>query len=153
MSILKNAGMLASAPPPSQLSVSSTADTGLTIGSAAIGVGYPTGLAQQQALHNQTAYQELYAQQQRYEMQMMRANEKMRRMVDVSDDEGRKIMIAIRLRLDEGDIFPFEHLSSARTSDKVYVFVVQNETPVTLEDDIALFPSDTLITQLRLLMK
>lgn len=73
------------------------------------------------------------------------------RRYDVSSDDSRKIMIAMRLRLDDGGGWPFQHISTALANDKVFVFVVQNGQPVTLEDDASLFPSDRLISQLILL--
>jgi len=72
---------------------------------------------------------------------------------DLNNDNARKMMIAMRLRLEDGVYFPFEHLSTAKAGDKVFIFVVQNNQPVTLEDEAGMFPSDTLVTQLRLLMK
>ena len=48
---------------------------------------------------------------------------------------------------------PFQYMSSAYAGDKVFVFVVQDNQAVTLEDDATMFPSDQLITQLRLLEK
>lgn len=84
---------------------------------------------------------------------LMQQADAMRMRMNISSEDGRKVMIAMRLRLDEGDRFPFQHLSTAKTDDKVFVFVVQNDQPVILEDESALFPSDTLTTQLRLLMK
>jgi hypothetical protein len=65
-------------------------------------------------------------------------------------------MIGMRLRLHEGPVamFPFNHIDAYRISEeRVVVFVVHKETPVLIEDDGALFPSDALITQLRLLSK
>lgn len=69
------------------------------------------------------------------------------------EDVRRLEMIAMRLHLQEGMEYPFQHISTAAIADKVFVFVVQNDQSVTLEDDRAMFPSDVLITQLRLLMK
>jgi len=60
-------------------------------------------------------------------------------------------MLATRLRLPRMAEFPFQHISLAETSEKVLVFVVQNDAYVVLEDGKDLFPSDALITQLRLL--
>lgn len=62
-------------------------------------------------------------------------------------------MIAMRLRIQQGSRIPFDHLNCAYvTPEKVAVFVVQNGQHMVLEDDANLFPSDTLITQLRLIM-
>lgn len=65
----------------------------------------------------------------------------------------RNKMIAMRLRVPEGNTMPYQDLFTSLAGDKVFVFVVQDNQAVTLEDDAALFPSDTLITQLRLLDK
>lgn len=67
---------------------------------------------------------------------------------DIDSDSTRKLMICMRLRTDE---MPFQHLSTAHSGDKVFVFIVQNGQPVTLEDDASLFPSDKLVSQLTLL--
>jgi hypothetical protein len=61
--------------------------------------------------------------------------------------------IGTRLRLDVGEKLPFDELETALGDDKVYVMIVTNGKGVMLEDDRALFPSDTLVTQLRLLAK
>lgn len=62
-------------------------------------------------------------------------------------------MIMSRLRVNPYEWVPFEFLYAHQVSpDKFIVFVIQDGQPVTLTDD-ALFPSDGLITQLRLLMK
>jgi hypothetical protein len=46
---------------------------------------------------------------------------------------------------------PFNHLDIFATPEKVLVFVVHNHNHVTIEDDVSLFPSDELITKLRLM--
>jgi hypothetical protein len=61
-------------------------------------------------------------------------------------------MIAMRLHIKEGHAMPFEFLRAHRTTDRVYVFIVDKEQAVTLEDDHGLFPSDALITKLRLMI-
>ena len=65
----------------------------------------------------------------------------------------REQMLAMRMRLREGDKFPFDAIHVALGKEKVFVFVLQNDNPVTFEDDLSLFPSDTLVTQLRLIAK
>lgn len=50
-----------------------------------------------------------------------------------------------------GETCPFEHCSSHRAGNEAVVFVINNGTPVMLHDDLNLFPSDALITQIRLL--
>lgn len=48
--------------------------------------------------------------------------------------------------------FPFQAVCCVKLSaDKIAVFVVNNGVPQILEDEYNTFPSDTLITQLRLL--
>jgi hypothetical protein len=59
-------------------------------------------------------------------------------------------MIISRLRGREPD-FPFFEAHQI-SSDRFVVFIVANGEPVTLEDG-ALFPSDNLITQIRLLIE
>lgn len=72
---------------------------------------------------------------------------------DISTDLWRLRAIAMRMRIPEGNRLPFQHVSTAWTGEKVFVFVVENDKPAVLEDESALFPSDTLITQLRLIQK
>ena len=46
-----------------------------------------------------------------------------------------------------------DHISTyTKGTDVAIVFIVKGAVPVTIQDDPALFPSDSLITQLRLLM-
>lgn len=72
---------------------------------------------------------------------------------DIEDQRHRKNMLAMRLRIKEGVLWGFDHIDTALGKEKVFVFVVQGDKPAVLEDDAALFPSDTLITQLRLIQK
>ena len=60
-------------------------------------------------------------------------------------------MITMRMRIREGDILPFQHLSMYEAQNKVFVFVVAKDQPTIIEDDPTLFPSDTLIAALHLL--
>lgn len=46
---------------------------------------------------------------------------------------------------------PFGFLQAIRSGQKVFVFLVHNEEALVIEDGWDLFPSDTLITQLRLI--
>ena len=62
-------------------------------------------------------------------------------------------LIAMRLRIREGQKMPYQDLFTSLAGDKVFVFVVQDNQAVTLEDEATMFPSDQLITQLRLLDK
>ena len=72
---------------------------------------------------------------------------------DISVESWRMRAIAMRLRVHEGMKMPFHHINTAWTGEKVFVFVVQKGEAVVLTDDSALFPSDTLITQLRLIQE
>lgn len=72
---------------------------------------------------------------------------------DIEDQRHRKNMLAMRLRIKEGEQFPFDHIDTALGKEKVFVFIMQNDQAVVLEDDPFLFPSDTLMTQLRLIAK
>lgn len=62
-------------------------------------------------------------------------------------------LVAMRLRLLDGERMPFQFFGTALGGDKVFVFVVQDNEAITLEDSTVMFPSDQLITQLRLLQK
>lgn len=46
---------------------------------------------------------------------------------------------------------PFDHVSLHRGKDKVFVFVVVDGQSVTIEDELSMFPSDSLVTKLRML--
>lgn len=46
---------------------------------------------------------------------------------------------------------PFDHISIHESTSKVFVFVVLDGKATTIEDEAAMFPSDTLVTQLRML--
>ncbi len=72
---------------------------------------------------------------------------------DISSSGYRKRMIGMRLRVPEGAMFPFGALETHYAGEKVFVFVVVDAKPVVLEDESSLFPSDALITQLRLIQK
>lgn len=71
---------------------------------------------------------------------------------DVTLSEGRTDLIAARLRIREADRLPWDALFTHIAGEKVFVFIVANGDAVKLEDELGLFPSDTLITQLRLLL-
>lgn len=68
-----------------------------------------------------------------------------------SNPETRMNMIRSRLQL---NTLPFHHLSTAvpESSSKVFVYILYKEDALILEDDPELFPSDALVTKLRLLM-
>lgn len=63
-----------------------------------------------------------------------------------------KGMIMSRLRYSEGDRIPFDFLEVVQMSNRVMVFIAHNDQALQLEDGLDLFPSDQLITQLRLIM-
>lgn len=69
----------------------------------------------------------------------------------LSEDKAYQLM-AMRLRVPEGNRFPADHLSLHVTDKKAFVFLVNKGQATTLEDDPDLFPSDQLITQIRLLI-
>ncbi len=60
-------------------------------------------------------------------------------------------MIRSRLRLGEGEALGLDHLHAHEDKDMTFVFVVHMGKHVVLEDERTLFPSDQLITSLRLL--
>lgn len=60
-------------------------------------------------------------------------------------------MIHMRLHIPNGSLKPFEFLNAHQSGDEVHVFVIADGKPVVFTDGIGLFPSDQLITQLRLI--
>jgi hypothetical protein len=69
----------------------------------------------------------------------------------VENENIRDRMLRMRLRIPEGQLPPYQHLNTALAGDKVFVFVVNRDEAVILEDSRDLFPSDDLVTQLRLI--
>jgi hypothetical protein len=67
--------------------------------------------------------------------------------------EGRKAMLRMRVSGSVNGNLPVSFLEMYRTGDTVFVFIVANGAAIILEDNAGLFPSDTLISQLRLLEK
>lgn len=49
-------------------------------------------------------------------------------------------------------VLPFQYIDAYVDEKTAVVFMVIKDKPVTIEDDVGLFPSDNLITQLRLLI-
>lgn len=48
---------------------------------------------------------------------------------------------------------PFREINCARLTDaEAVVFLIHNNEPLVIRDDLGLFPSDALVTQLRILM-
>jgi hypothetical protein len=63
-------------------------------------------------------------------------------------------MIASRLGWDAGEMMPFRRIVPVKvTNDMVAIFIVTNNNALIIEDETNLFPSDALITQLRLLIE
>lgn len=62
-----------------------------------------------------------------------------------------RVALEMRLRkvLESGNV---EYVDIHRSGDKVFVFVITGGKPVVIEDDWDLFPSDTLVTQMRVLI-
>jgi glutamate synthase domain-containing protein 1 len=62
-------------------------------------------------------------------------------------------MLGMRLRVKAAETFGFEYITAHQIDEtKVVLFIVHNKQPVVLEDDGALFPSDQLVSQLRLML-
>lgn len=62
-------------------------------------------------------------------------------------------MIAMRMKIAQGEAFPFDHISAFSNDKVAVVLVVKGSQVTTIEDDAGLFPSDTLITKLLLLAR
>lgn len=63
-------------------------------------------------------------------------------------------LIAMRLRLEDSDALPFDFITAHQIDkERAVVFLVHGGEAQTIEDDGNLFPSDALITKLRLLME
>ena len=60
-------------------------------------------------------------------------------------------LLAGRMRIGDGNRMPFQHISMHITPETAYLFIVSDGGPVIIEDSTNMFPSDNLITQLRLL--
>ena len=61
-------------------------------------------------------------------------------------------MLGMRMHLREGDQLPFEFIMPHKSKETVYVFIVHEGKPTYLEDGWNLYPSDALVTKLRLLI-
>lgn len=59
----------------------------------------------------------------------------------------------MRLNVDKYSSLPFTHIHAVENPEggNVVIFIIQGGKPVTLEDDLNLFPSDRLISQLNLI--
>lgn len=60
-------------------------------------------------------------------------------------------MIYMRMHAKEGSRL-FEFMRVHMCSDKAVVFIVHQDQPIMIEDDLGLFPSDALISKLKLLL-
>lgn len=69
----------------------------------------------------------------------------------IASSQGRKASICMRLRIPV-EPFPLENFETFVEGDVVYMAVVTSAGAVFLEDSKDLFPSDTFIAQLRLLL-
>lgn len=61
-------------------------------------------------------------------------------------------MVLMRLRIPQGASLPMQFMAAHETNDKVFVFMVHKGDAALIEDDSMMFPSDALITKLRLLL-
>lgn len=59
-------------------------------------------------------------------------------------------MLAMRMRWGKNPN-PFYHCHPVRVDDKVIVFIIHDKQPTYLEDEWGMYPSDALITKLRLM--
>lgn len=75
----------------------------------------------------------------------------MARWGQLEDEHVRMSMLHMRMRTEEGGRLPFDHVSTGLSGEKVFVMVCNRGSAVVLEDERDLFPSDALITQMRLL--
>jgi hypothetical protein len=62
-------------------------------------------------------------------------------------------MVSMRLRSAKSSFFQHWHMHRTDNGEKVIILIVDDNKHVTLEDEWPLFPSDALITKLRLLEK
>lgn len=71
----------------------------------------------------------------------------------IKSEGWRRRAIYVRLQLPDGEKLPFDGLETLLGDEMVYIMVVVRGKGVMLEDERGLFPSDTLLTQLRLLVQ
>ncbi len=61
-------------------------------------------------------------------------------------------MLAMRMRWQEGSMHPFHHLAVHSVGEKTFVWIITKDCQsVVIEDEAAMFPSDKLVTQVRML--
>jgi len=61
-------------------------------------------------------------------------------------------MLAMRMRWDTGASTGLEFISAHKGNELVFIFIVREGQPMILEDDTNMFPSDALVTKLRLMV-
>ncbi len=61
-------------------------------------------------------------------------------------------MICMRMRFQPGQKLPMAYMSAHQSNANVFVFLVHNEQATIIEDEALMFPSDILITKLRLIL-
>jgi hypothetical protein len=61
-------------------------------------------------------------------------------------------MICMRMRFADEQKLPMAFMEAHQSGDKVFVFIVHQGNPAIIEDDWNLFPSDAMITKLRLML-
>jgi hypothetical protein len=71
----------------------------------------------------------------------------------ITSNNGRMAMLRSRLRIAPELQLPFDQLYTLATEEKVFVVFMHDNQLAMLEDHAGLYPSDTLITQLRLIAK
>lgn len=71
----------------------------------------------------------------------------------ITTNNGRMSMLRSRLRIAPDLQLPFDQLYTLATEEKIFVVFLHDNQLAILEDHAGLYPSDTLITQLRLIAK
>ena len=108
-----------------------------------------------QKLYREQAMTDLYSRRNTYPVKYpdlrVSRHHMMTKSESIEHREFRVKLLAMRLRVEEDAPLPWSFIETAFENDTVFVFVLSGGKPVVLEDDANLFPSDTLITQLRLL--
>lgn len=61
-------------------------------------------------------------------------------------------MLHDRLRVPEGAKLPFDFCEVHEGKEKMFVFIVHKDKATVLEDDVNMYPSDSFIASLRLLI-
>ena len=71
----------------------------------------------------------------------------------ITTNNGRMSMLRSRLRIAPDLQLPFDQLYTLATEEKIFVVFMHDNQLAILEDHAGLYPSDTLVTQLRLIAK